>query len=258
MIDTHCHVYPSTFGDDVDATLQRARDAGVEQMVVIGAGGSMDLCRAALEVASRHDDVFATAGFHPHEASAWTDAVAEELIELCRNERIVAVGEMGLDYHYDYSPRDQQERAFRAQIAVAREVGKPIVIHNRESDEDCIRILRDEAPSDVGGVVHCFTSSWELAECALELGFCIGFTGIVSFRNAEGVREVLRRVPRDRIVIETDSPYLSPVPYRGRKNEPAYVKHVAEAVARALDTSLEDVLTCTTENARRLYGLSSA
>lgn len=258
MIDTHCHVYPSTFGDDVDATLQRARDAGVERMVIIGAGGSLELCQAAVDLAERHEDVFATAGFHPHEASAWTEANGLALTEICRHPRVVAVGEMGLDYHYDYSPRDQQEAAFRAQIAIAREVGKPIVIHNRESDEDCIRILREEDPSDVGGVVHCFTSSWELAECALEHGLHIGFTGIVSFRSAEAVRDVLRRVPRDRIVIETDSPYLAPVPFRGRKNEPAYVKHVGEAVARALDTTLDDVLAFTTENARRLYRIDGA
>lgn len=255
MFDTHCHVYPSTYADEVDDVLQRARDAGVSPMVVIGAGGSMALCRAALEVAERHEDVYATVGVHPHEASAWSAEMAESLTALCAHPKVVAVGEMGLDYHYDYSPRAVQDAAFRAQIAIARAVDKPIVIHNRESDDDCIRVFEEERLEEVGGVVHCFTSSWSLAKAALDRGFYIGFTGIVSFKNAEGVRDVLRQTPRDRIVVETDSPYLAPIPHRGRKNEPAYVRHVAEAVARTLDLSLEEVDALTTANAKRLYRL---
>ena len=255
MLDSHCHVYPTTYGDEVDEVLARARAAGVSPMVVIGAGGSMDLCRAALEVAERHEDVYATAGIHPHEASAWTPDLAVELAAICEHPKVVAVGEMGLDYHYDYSPREVQNATFRAQVEVARAVGKPIVIHNRESDEDCIRVFTEARLEEVGGVVHCFTSSWALAKAALDRGFYIGFTGIVSFKNAEGVRDVLRKTPRDRIVIETDSPYLAPIPHRGRKNEPAFVRHVGEAVARALDLSVEEVDAMTTANAKRLYRL---
>ncbi|MFT4702981.1 MAG: TatD DNase family protein [Bradymonadia bacterium] len=255
MIDSHCHVYASQFGDDVEVVLQRAREAGVRRSVIIGAGGTTELCRDALALAETHDDVFCTAGFHPHDARAVTPEALAELEELAKHPRVVAIGEMGLDYFYDHSPRDVQEQVFRAQIEIAKRLAKPIVIHNRASDEDMMRIMRDAHAEEVGGVVHCFTSSWELAETAIELGFFIGFTGIVSFKSAQNVRDVLLRVPHDRIVVETDSPYLAPTPFRGKRNEPAYVVHVAEAVAETLGLSLEEVDAMTDANTCRLYGL---
>lgn len=255
LIDSHCHLQRKTYGDELEAVIDRAAAAGVGQMVTIGSAGSLAVCHEAIALAEADRRVFATVGFHPHEARAVTDEAVAEVEALARHGRVVAVGEIGLDYHYDYSPRSAQNDAFRRFVDVARRVGKPIVIHNRESDADCIEVFRQERLHEVGGVVHCFTSSWELARTALDAGFYIGFTGIVSFKSAEEVRDVLRRVPRDRIVIETDCPYLAPLPHRGRRNEPAWVTHVAEAVAMTLDAPIPEVRASTTANARRLYGL---
>ena len=257
MIDSHCHVYPSQYGDDTDAALDRARAAGVDQLVLIGAGGDLATCDEAIAIAERRPDVWATAGFHPHYAEGVQDDMLEALRERVTHPRVVAVGEMGLDYHYDYSPREKQQAVFRAQVEVAREVSKPIVIHNRTSDEDCARIFDEAGLSDVGGVVHCFTSGWDLAKKALDHGFCLGFTGIVSFKNAREIREVLERVPHDRVMIETDSPYLAPVPHRGRRNEPAYLPAVARAVAETLGLSVDEVERLTDANTRRLFGIPS-
>lgn len=196
----------------------------------------------------------ATVGYHPHHAADVTAEDWPHLEELARHSRVVAVGETGLDYHYDYSPRDIQQQVFRRFLALARTVGKPVVVHNRESDDDCMAILREERADEIGGVVHCFTSGWELARTALDLGMYLGFTGIVSFRNAESVHDIVRRTPLDRMLIETDSPFLAPVPRRGKRNEPAWVTHVAEAVARLKGVSVEEVAVATTRNARALYG----
>ncbi|TVR03969.1 MAG: TatD family deoxyribonuclease [Deltaproteobacteria bacterium] len=255
FIDTHCHLELHRYGDELPFVLQRARDNGVARMVAIGSGGTLATCEEAVRLAEAHPDIHAVIGFHPHEASAFDFDAAQGVAEFAEHPRVVAVGETGLDYHYAFSPPVVQEDAFRQQIEIARMVGKPLVIHNRESDEDCIRILQDSPAGSVGGVIHCFTSGWDLAKVALDLGFYIGFTGIVSFRNGEDVRDVLRRVPQDRIVIETDSPFLAPVPHRGRRNEPAWVVDVARAVADTLGLSLEEVARITTENACRLYRL---
>lgn len=255
MIDSHCHLQRKTYGEELRDVIERAVDAGVHTMVTIGSSDSLAVCEEAIALAESDERIWATVGFHPHGAKAAGDTEIEAVEQLARHPRVVAVGEMGLDYHYDFSPRNKQSEVFRRLIEVARRVGKPIVIHNRESDEDCIEILNDEKAEDVGGVVHCFTSGWDLARVALDKGFYLGFTGIVSFKNADGVRDVLRRTPRDRIVVETDSPYLSPVPRRGKRNEPAYTMHVAEAVADTLGLSVAEVEALTDENTRRLYRL---
>ena len=226
-------------------------------MIVIGCGPTVGDCADAVAIARQHPGVFATVGLHPHEAKHWSDDYRAAIAELGRDPRVVAVGEMGLDYHYDHSPRDVQRAVFEQQIELAVELGKPIVIHNRESDDDCMSILRQGRARLSGGVVHCFTSSWDLARVALDEGFCLGFTGIVSFRTGENVREVLKRTPLDRILIETDSPYLAPVPFRGRQNQPGYVRHVAEAVAATLGLSVEEVAELTTRNAERLFRLEA-
>ena len=255
MIDSHCHLQKETYGDELPDVVQRAVEAGVETLVTIGSSDSLGHCEEAIALAEANPRIWATVGFHPHGAHAAGSEEIAAVETLAVHPRVVAVGEIGLDYHYDFSPRDKQAQVFREFIDVAKRVGKPIVIHNRESDEDCIQILEEESAEDVGGVVHCFTSGWELAKVALDKGFYLGFTGIVSFKSAHSVRDVLKRTPLDRIVIETDSPYLAPVPHRGRRNEPAYTAHVAEAVAAALEMPVEEIRALTEANTRRLYRL---
>lgn len=254
VFDTHCHLQKKYY-DDVDAVVARARAAGVCGMVTIGSAGSVAIAEEAIALAESHADVWATVGFHPHEAAAVGRSELEAIESLASHERVVAVGEIGLDYYYERSPRDRQREAFASFVDIARRVGKPVVIHNRESDRDCMDMFHTERIGDVGGVVHCFTSSWELARTALDNGMFLGFTGIVTFKRSEEVRDVLRRTPHDRVVIETDSPYLAPVPFRGKQNEPAWVAHVVPFVADALGLSVAAAAELTTANARRLYRL---
>lgn len=256
FFDTHCHLNPRYLKEPVEDILARAREAGVTRLTVIGCGPTIEETRESVAIAESHEGVYAAVGLHPHESKHLTDTMLSELRELAAHPKVVAIGEMGLDYHYDYSPREVQQAAFRAQLELARQVGKPVVIHNRESDEDCIQILNEHyGDGQAHGVIHCFTSSEALARRALELGFHIGFTGVVSFKNAESVRDVLRLTPPDRRVIETDAPFLAPVPFRGKTNEPAYVRHVAESIAKTLGVPLQDIAQQTTANARALYGV---
>lgn len=257
-IDTHCHLTERYVEDDVDALIEHALGAGVAKMVNIGCGPTLDDCREAIALAERYDNVWATVGLHPHEADRADDAFFDGVIELAAHPKVVAIGETGLDYHYDNSDRENQRRSFRRHFEIAREVQKPIIIHNRDSDDDCIAMFREVKPTDVRGVIHCFSSGWKLAETAIEYGFFLGFTGIATFKNAESVRDVMKRAPRDRIVIETDSPYLAPVPYRGKRNRPAYVADVGRSVAETLGLSEEAAAELTTSNANRLYGWESA
>lgn len=256
FFDTHCHLNPRYLKEEAVDVIERARANGVTRLTVIGCGPSIEDTREAVSIAESHDGVYATVGLHPHESSLWTTAMDAELRVLSQHPKVVAIGEMGLDYHYDHSPREVQRAAFRAQLALADEVGKPVVIHNRNSDEDCIDILREHyGQRQARGVIHCFTSSDALADCALALGFHLGFTGVITFKNAENVRAVLRRTPHDRVVIETDAPFLAPIPFRGKTNEPAYVRLVAETVASTLGLSIEEAAALTTANARTLYGV---
>lgn len=257
LFDTHCHLSTRYLKEPVADVIARAKDAGVQYLTLIGCGPTIEETRESVEIAENFDGVYATVGLHPHESSHMTPQMIEELRALASHPKVVAIGEMGLDYHYDHSPREVQRDAFRAQLKLADEVNKPIVIHNRNSDEDCLSILNEHFQDRTAkGVIHCFTSSPELATRAIELGFHLGFTGVVSFKNAESVRDVLRFTPRDRIVIETDSPFLAPVPFRGKTNEPAYVKHIAQSIAETLDMSLEEVAELTTQNAKHLYGVA--
>lgn len=253
FFDTHCHLSQRYLKTGVEEVIASARAQGVTRMTVIGCGPTIEETTEAVEIARAHEGVFATAGLHPHEAKLW-DATMEAAVEqLAADPKVVAIGETGLDYFYDLSPRDAQERAFRAQLALAQRLDLPVVIHNRGSDEDCIRILEDTCAGGMRGVVHCYTSGPELARRALDLGFHIGFTGIVTFKNAEDVRAILRMVPLDRLVIETDSPFLAPVPFRGKTNQPAYVRHVAEGIASILAQPVEVIAEVTTRNACALY-----
>ena len=256
FFDTHCHLNPRYLKEPVEDIIARAREAGVTRMTVIGCGPTIEETRESVAIAETHDGVYATVGLHPHESDHLTAKMIEELRELAAHPKVVVIGEMGLDYHYDHAPREKPQAAFRAQLQLAREVGKPVVIPTRESDEDCIQILNEHyGETPARGVIHCFTSSEALARRALELGFHIGFTGVVSFKNAEAVRDVLRITPADRMVIETDAPFLAPIPFRGKTNEPAYVRHVAESIAKTLGVDVEEIAARTTANARALYGV---
>ena len=252
MIDSHCHIDMPQFDADRNEVVARAREAGLAEMLVIGGVDEGSSHRRALEVAASFD-LPATAGVHPHEARIADEAAYDELLSLAREGRIVAVGEVGLDFHYDHSPRPAQREAFRRQIRLAREVGLPLVVHTREADQETADILEEEGASEVGGVIHCFTGGLELARRALGLGFLISFSGIVAFPRAELIQELAREVPDDRLLVETDAPFLAPPPHRGRRNEPAFVVDVARQVAALRGTTVEAVGGIAEQNYRRLF-----
>lgn len=260
LVDTHCHLDAEYFPEGPDAVMARARAAGVRGFVVVGVGRhGLDAARSAVDIARAHVlDVAATVGVHPHDAHGCDEAVASELVELARDPAVVAVGEIGLDYHYDHSPRDVQREVFARLIAAAREVNKPIVVHTREAAEDTLAMLESERARDVGGLIHCFSEDMAFAKRALDLGFYISFSGIVTFKTARAIQEVAAHAPEDRILVETDSPYLSPIPYRGKPCEPAYVVHTAKKVAELRGVSLERVEEVTTANAERRFGRTFA
>jgi len=252
LVDSHCHIDMPQFDADRDAVVARARAAGLVEMLVVGGIDEGAGHRRALDVAERHG-LPATAGVHPHEARIADERVYDELRGLAREGRIVAIGEIGLDFHYDHSPRDAQREAFRLQIRLARDVGLPIVVHTREADGETADILEQEGARETGGVVHCFTGGLELARRALDLGFLISFSGIVAFPRAEVVQQVAREVPPDRLLVETDAPYLAPPPHRGKRNEPAFVVEVARRVAALRETTPEAVFDLSRRNYARLF-----
>ncbi len=252
IVDSHCHVDMPDFDADRDAVLERARAAGVEAMLVVGGLDEAGSHRRALQVAERHGLV-ASAGLHPHEARLASKPLYEELRGLARERRIVAIGEIGLDFHYDSSPRDQQRLAFRTQIRLARDVGLPVIVHTRSADVETAEILVEEGAGEVGGVLHCFTGGAVLADRVLDLGFFVSFSGIVAFPRAEEIQEVARRLPAERLLVETDAPFLAPPPYRGRRNEPAFVVEVARKVAELRGESLETVAALSRANFERLF-----
>lgn len=256
LVDTHCHLDPQYFPEPVgpDDALARAHAAGVGGFVVIGVGTDLAPARAAVALAQRIPErASAAVGVHPHDAITLTDAAYEELSRLVRLPEVVAVGEIGLDYHYDHSPRDVQRAAFARLVGLAREVNKPIVIHTRNAPADTIEILTREGARDVGGVIHCFSEDRPFAEKALDLGFDVSFSGIVTFKSSLSVQEVARWAPLDRILVETDSPYLAPVPLRGKPCEPAYVVHTARRVAELRGIPFEALAEATTVNAERAF-----
>jgi len=252
LIDSHCHIDLPQFDADREAVVARAREAGVEQMLVVGEFDADAGQRRALRIAESLGFP-ASAGVHPHEARLATDATWDELGGLAREKRIVAVGEIGLDYHYDHSPRDVQVEVFRRQVRLARDVGLPVIVHTREADAETAALLEEEGAREVGGVIHCFTGGHELADRALALGFCISFSGILAFPRAEVVQEVARRVPSDRLLVETDAPFLAPPPHRGKRNEPAFVVEVARKLAGLRGEALDDVASAAKSNFQRLF-----
>lgn len=253
LIDTHCHLDPSCFDEGATDVLARARSAGVSAFVCVGVGGLAQSERA-VSLASEVPDVVATVGVHPHDASESTETLDAAIRDLARSTLVVAVGEIGLDYHYDHSPRDVQAEVFRRYVRLAREVKKPIVIHTRNAPADTLAILEEENAREVGGIIHCFSEDLPFARRALELDFDLSFSGIVTFKNARSIQEVAAWAPADRILVETDSPYLAPVPLRGKRCEPAYVEHTARFVAELRKTTLEDIAEKTSENAVKRLG----
>ena len=255
LIDTHSHLDDRRFDRDREAVIARAQEAGVHTFITIGC--DLATSRAAVALADRYPFVYATVGVHPHEVRHVKDAWFTELRDLARHPKVLAYGEIGLDYHYDHSPRDIQRARFREQVRLARELTLPIVIHTREAQEDTIGILKEERASELGGVFHCFSGDAWLAKDALDLGFYVSFSGVITFHNATMLREIAVTVPMDRLLIETDCPYLTPVPHRGNRNEPAYVKLVAEQIAHVRSArgpmSVEEVGQITSANARRAF-----
>jgi len=255
-IDSHAHIEMSDFDADREAVIQRALDAGVEIIVCVGDGEvAADSHAAAFRIAERYPYIYTTVGVHPHEARLLDDNLCAQLKDLSQHPKVIAWGEIGLDYHYDNSPRDVQREAFRKQLRMARERGLPISIHTREGEADTLAIIEEEWKGcGLGGVIHCFTGTRSFAEAVIELGFYISFSGVVTFKKAEDLREIARATPIDRIVIETDSPFLAPVPYRGKRNEPAYVVETARAVAGLRDLNVEDFTHSASENFKKLFG----
>jgi len=252
LIDSHCHIDMPQFDHDREAVVARARESGVADMLIAGGVDAEDGHRRALRVAEQFG-VPVSAGIHPHEARLAIEAIYDELRGLARDKRIVAIGEIGLDFHYDHSPRDVQREVFRRQIRLARDVGLPVIIHTREADGESAAILEEEGAREIGGVIHCFTGGEELARRALALGFYISFSGIVAFPRSETIQAVARTVPEDRLLVETDSPFLAPPPHRGQRNEPAFVVEVARKVAGLRGTTVEAVGASARRNFERLF-----
>jgi len=252
LFDSHLHLTDEAFADDLAETLARARAAGVCELVTVAS--SLADARAALRLARSEAGMWCSAGVHPHEASAWDAGARAELEELLGEPAVVAVGEVGLDYHYDHAPRAVQRQAFAEQLELAASAAMPVIVHTRDADADTRRFI-DEFRGRVRGVLHCFTGGRELLEAALEAGWFISFSGLVTFRKFAGVEEV-RAVPETRILIETDSPYLAPVPRRGRRNEPSFLPHTCEALAALRGVGAEAMAASSRANARALYGLT--
>jgi TatD DNase family protein len=262
FVDSHAHLEMVQFDADRPAMLQRARDAGIETILAIGSGtgpGSLD---CAIRLADEHEFIYATIGIHPHEAKLASDADFEEMTRLAARPKVLAWGEIGLDYFYDHSPRDVQQQVFLKQLQLAQTANLPVIIHCRPSDnsdnawDDCLSLLQENwAQSRLGGILHCFTGSWAYATQALDMGFMISFAGNVTFPKAHQIREAAKQTPLDRMLIETDSPFLAPVPHRGKRNEPTFVKEIARQVAELRGLSTDTVGTQTAKNFYRFFSL---
>lgn len=260
FIDSHAHLDVPNYDADRAEVIDRARAAGVEMMLEIaGSDVGKGSLAPGLRLAEEHDFIYAAVGLHPHEASLYDAQMEQILLDCSRHPKVIGWGEIGLDYHYDHSPRDVQRQVFERQLELAAERRLPAIIHTREAEEDTITILRtiwaENHGADIGGIIHCFTSSQALADAALEMGFYISFSGVLTFKTAEELRSVAHSVPMERLLIETDCPFLAPVPYRGKRNEPAFVVETAKKLAEVKQTSVEEIARITSGNFRRLFGL---
>ena len=251
MIDTHAHLNDPILENDADELIARAGSAGVERIVVCGY--DMPSSRAAVEMAARCASVFATVGVYPHGAKDYDERSKQELVELSRHEKVLAIGEIGLDFHYDFSPRQEQFPAFESQIDLAGALGLPIVVHSRESNPEVMLVLKKHAANIAGCVFHCFSGGEDFAREVLDMGFYIGIDGPITYKASVKLKSVVQICPLERLLIETDCPYLTPAPFRGKRNEPSYVRYVAEEVARLKGISVDELAEATTMNARRLF-----
>src|SRR5918999_1232977 len=253
LIDSHAHIQGNEYANDVDAIIERAREAGVEKIIAVGGAGDMSSNTAAIALTDSFPNIYATVGMHPHDAKDVGEGELRELRTLTSHPKVIAVGETGLAYYYNQSPHDVQRRVFAHFIHMARDTGLPLVVHERDAAKDAAEVLRTEGAAKLRGVIHCFTGNYEAACDYLNLGFYLSFTGIITFKNAQALREVVRKVPLERMLVETDSPYLTPVPHRGKRNDPAYVRFVAETIAEIKGMALEEVAQSTTRNVQDLF-----
>jgi TatD DNase family protein len=256
FIDSHCHIDGPEFDADREDVIARAHDAGVDTMLNVGTGDPHSgAFERAVALAERHEEIYAAIGVHPHDAKLFDDAAERLLLSLVeQSKRVIAWGEIGLDYHYDHSPRETQREVFRRQLRLARGQNLPVVIHSRDADDDTIAILREELSDyDCAGVLHCFGGSLAMAQAAIELGFFVSFAGSLTFKKADNLRDVAVQLPLDRLLIETDCPYLTPVPFRGKRNEPARVVETARCLAEILGKEVEEIGGVTSENFARLF-----
>jgi len=253
LVDSHCHLNFEQLSTQLDDVVRRADLAGVKHMLTIGT--KLREFDAVRTIAEQYDNIHCSVGIHPHEAEEeGADVTVDTLLELANHPRVVAIGETGLDYFYEHSPREVQKKSFRVHIEAARRSGLPLIVHTRHADEDTIQILTEEyAKGPFTGVIHCFSSGWEVAEKSMEIGFYISISGIVTFKAAEDLRDHVKKVPLDRLLVETDSPYLAPMPNRGKTNEPSFVKHTAQKVAELKSVSEEEIAAVTTENFFKLF-----
>ena len=271
LIDTHAHLDFGAFDQDRQEMIGRAWRAGLVNIITIGSGNGTQSADNAIALAEGNEKIFATVGVHPHDAdlgiegkvdaevwSVWEEQkrqVLERFAELAEHPRVVAVGEVGLDFHYDNSPREMQRDLFRSFVKLALARKLPLVIHSREAEQDTVQILKEENAREVGGVIHCFSGRPQLQEAAMELGFYVGVVGVVTFKKARELHQAVKEMPADKLLVETDCPYLAPVPYRGKRNEPAYVVETVREIARLRSREPEEIARITTENARRLFGI---
>ena len=260
FVDSHAHLDVPNYDADRADVIARARAAGVEIMLEIaGSDVGKGSLAPGLRLAEEHEFIYAAIGLHPHEASLYSDQLEKILLDCSHHPKVIGWGEIGLDYHYDHSPRDVQQQVFRRQLELALERRLPVIIHTREAEEDTIAILREawfeNGGAEIGGIIHCFTSSQALADAAIQMGFHISFSGVLTFKTAEELRNVARSVPTERLLIETDCPFLAPIPYRGKRNEPAFVVETAKKLAELKQTSVEEIARVTSNNFRRLFSL---
>ena len=253
FIDTHTHLFYPNFEGDVDKVIERSVQAGVDYMIVPGT--DLATSQQAVELAEKYDNIYASVGVHPHDSKDWNDSLIEKLEELAKNKKVVAIGEIGLDYYYDFSPREIQIKAFESQIQLALKLNLPIIVHNREANEDIMNSARKNKDSGLRAQYHCFAGSIADARELVEMHHYISFPGIVTFKNAESVRKVLSRIAIENLLLETDSPFMTPVPHRGERNEPAYIKLIAEKIAEVHHLTTEDVGKATSYNAHKLFGI---
>ena len=251
LFDTHAHLNAEQFDDDLQKVIDRALEAGVEKMVIVGF--DRPTIHKAIELIEEYDFLYASVGWHPVDAIDCTETDLEWIESLAKHPKVVGIGEIGLDYYWDKSPKEIQQKLLRRQIQMAKKVNLPVIVHNRDATQDLIRILKEENASEVGGVMHCFSGSAETAEECVKLNFYISLAGPVTFKNAKQPKEVVERIPLEKLLIETDCPYLAPHPYRGKRNEPAFVKLVAEEIALIKNQPYDTVAKVTTENAKKIF-----